>query len=126
MDLKQLNDTKRRSSVFMTAVTMLTAMCLQLPVYCDAFDSAITATNALKDRVVELAKVLLPFSLIVLIVLILFTHDQKALQMELKTALILCVAYIFLLIIDSDAFMETFDNLGISYISIKTMVPLRM
>lgn len=78
-----------------------------------AFDAAQNATKSLQKYIVSLSKTLLPFALIVLIVSILFTHDQKALQMELKTALIVCVAYIALLIIDSGALMNTLENLGI-------------
>ena len=78
-----------------------------------AFEAAGKATEKLQGYVVGLAKTLLPFALIVLIVSILFTHDQRALQMELKTALIVCVAYIALLIIDSGALMNTMESLGI-------------
>lgn len=78
-----------------------------------AFASAENATKELQNQIVALAKVLFPFSLVILIVAILFTHDQKALQFELKTALIICVAYIALLIVTSSSFLDTFSNLGI-------------
>lgn len=79
-----------------------------------AFGEAAKATEHLQGQIVDLAKVLFPFSLVCLIIAILFTHDQKALQFELKTALIICVAYIALLIVTSGTFLDTFTSLGIS------------
>ena len=79
--------------------------------YSDAFDQAQQAVSRTQNRLVGLAKVLFPFSLVILIIAILFTHDQKALATELKTALIICVAYVALLIVTSGGFAETFSNL---------------
>ena len=76
-----------------------------------AFKMAESATKHFKTQIVELAKTLFPFSLIILILAIVFTHDQKALQMELKVAAMICVGYVLLLIVSNDDFINTFTGL---------------
>lgn len=78
----------------------------------DPFQRASTATSKLTSSLVSIARVLLPLSLVVLIIAILFTHDQKALSAELKTAALLCVAYIALIIVSNPQFSDWLKTLA--------------
>lgn len=96
----------------MAGVTAVSAAYWQLRItYSDAFETAEKAVSNTQNKLVNLAKVLFPFSLVILIIAILFTHDPKALAVELKTALIICVAYVALLLITSSGFVDTFSGL---------------
>lgn len=77
----------------------------------DAFDEASKVVSSTQSKIVDLAKVLFPFSLVCLIVAILFTHDQKALAVELKTALVICVAYAALLLVTTGDLAGTISGL---------------
>ena len=79
----------------------------------DAFSKAEGAVTSLQDKIINFASIIFPFSLVILVVAILFTHDQKALQTELKTGLMICVAYAVLLLIKSGAVKSTIEGLGL-------------
>ena len=100
-----------KQKVISTALVVSANITATIAAHSDAFDSATKATTTLQNNIVKLCKVLFPFSLVILIVAILFTHDQKALQVELKTALLICLAYVALLIITGSGFLDTFTNL---------------
>ena len=105
---------RREQSALGVLATAVTYWVNQACVYSSltgAFKSIGDTTTNAQNQIVALAKVLFPFSLVILIIAILFTHDQKALQVELKTALVICVAYAALLIVSGSGFVSTFDTL---------------
>ncbi len=100
-----------KDKIIAAGLSVATSIMAIVPAYSDPFEQATNATKSLMTKIVDLCKVLFPFSLVLLIVAILFTHDQKALQFELKTALIICVAYIALLIVADGGFADFFSTL---------------
>ena len=116
---------KAKQGIVTAGLTASTAILNAHITYCknppaqssDAFGKATSAVSATIVKILGLAKVLFPFSLVILIIAILFTHDQKALATELKTALIICVAYVALLIVagvggnDTNTFVTTFETI---------------
>lgn len=98
----------------MTVIICLTAAYLSvMACYCDAFTAAGTAADNLVTKFVDLASKIFPLSMVLLIISILITHDQRMMTAELKVGGGMCVAYIALLIVKNGQFLETFDNLGI-------------
>lgn len=124
--MKELSAKTSKRSIknrVLSAIVVLTAIYLStMACYCDAFDAAGEAANNLKTKFVEVAEKLFPLSMVILIIAILITHDQKMMTMELKVGAGLCVAYIALRIVNSDAFMETFTNLGVDGMNVPTKV----
>ncbi len=94
-----------------TALAAQATMLSNVAAYSDAFDKAEKAVDKTYDKIIGFADKLFPFSLVVLIIAILFTHDQKALAAEIKTAVMICIAYVLLLIVESGDFLKTFSGL---------------
>ena len=109
--MKEIPNVKLKQSLLTALLTASTAILNMQITYADAFEQATRAVGAAQSSIVNVAKVLFPFSLVILIIAILFTHDQKALATELKTALIICVAYVVLLIVADAGFANTFQNI---------------
>ncbi len=94
-----------------TALAAQATLLKNTAAYSDAFDQAEKAIDGTYDKITNFADKLFPFSLVVLIIAILFTHDQKALAAEIKTAVMICIAYVLLLIVESGDFLKTFSGL---------------
>ncbi len=109
--MDKISLTKLKQNALAGAASICAAYWQLRLTYCNAFEEAEKAVTNTQTRLVSLAKVLFPFSLVILIIAILFTHDQKALATELKTALIICVAYVALLLVTSGGFTDTFASL---------------
>lgn len=77
----------------------------------DAFDMAGDAITTTQDKAVAIAKKLMPLALVVCIIAILVSHDERAMAIEKKIALTICVAYIALLLISNGAVQNTLDSL---------------
>ena len=107
----KLNTTQLKQNVVGIGLSLSLACTQCMIAYSDAFSDAQGAVGQMQGKLVQLADVLFPFSLVCLIIAILFTHDQKALSMELKTALFICVAYVALKIVVNAGFAKTFSDL---------------
>lgn len=67
----------------------------------DPFDTAVSAVDEVRDGLVKVGKALFPVAIIVIVVSLFITHDERKLQMEIKIGIALCVAYILLVIFSS-------------------------
>ena len=67
-------------------------------VFCDPFSKAETALSSVLTGLVKVGKALFPIAIIIIIISLFITHDERKLQMEIKIGVALCVAYILLLI----------------------------
>ncbi len=71
-------------------------------VYNDAFESATTGVKDLKDRLVELAKVLFPLAIVICAVSMFFTRDQKKFDTEKHILIGCCLAYVLVWFVSSE------------------------
>ena len=77
----------------------------------DAFAQAETVATNLQTKIVSLAGVLFPLSIICCCVALLFTHDEKALKTEWKVLGSLCLVYALLWLTNSGTLVDTIKGL---------------
>lgn len=77
----------------------------------DIFVTAEKVIGRVQTKVVSIGKKLFPLALVIAVVSLFITHDERKLQIEIKILICLCVAYALLLLIDSGSFTTTINNL---------------
>lgn len=101
----------RISQFFKRAGVILTSYMLAAGgAYCGVFEKANSATDAVTKNLLELGKKLFPLSIIICVVALFVTHDERKLQMEIKITLGLCVGYVLLLLATNGAIASTLDE----------------
>lgn len=86
--------TKITSSLCMAGVLL----CSQMPVFCNAFDEAVTGINALSQNLQNVAKALFPLAIIITVIAMIITRDPKKFDMEKHILIGICVAYAIMII----------------------------
>lgn len=77
----------------------------------DLFEVANNAAGETKTKLVNLAEVLFPLALVILFISILFTKDQKALSMEIKLAVTICIVYALIILVGKGTVTTTVTQL---------------
>jgi len=77
----------------------------------DIFSVAEGAVDSVQDKLVSLGTKLFPLALVICIVSLFITHDERKLQIELKILITLCVCYALLLLIDNGTFVTTVKSI---------------
>ena len=98
----------------LTAITAFGTLCIAKTNYIlstDAFTQAGTAVDNLQSKLITLAGKIFPLALVVTIIAMFFTRDQKKFDTE-KTILIgLCIAYALLILVSKGAVVTTITSL---------------
>lgn len=79
--------------------------------YCDVFDDIGNAGGKFQSKLVNLVTVLFPLIIIIDIVCIVFTRDQKKLGMEIGILVSSIIGFLVMLIINNGTLVDTLKNL---------------
>lgn len=78
--------------------------------YCGIFEKAESATTTVTTNLLSLAKKIFPLSLVICVVALFVTHDERKLQLEIKIGIGLCVGYVVLLLATNGTIAATLDG----------------
>lgn len=81
------------------------------PALCTIFEDIKTVAGNTQNELVSLAETLLPLIIIIDILAIIFTRDQKKLQMEIGILVSAIIGYLALLIVANGTLSTTLKNL---------------
>lgn len=105
---------ERLQRLFITLTSIL--LCCRPVFSSDAFAIADTATTSLTDKLTILAVKLFPLSLIIIVVLMFCTQDQRKLSMEWKALIGVIAVFILLLLVKNDVIIPTIEDIiGLSH-----------
>lgn len=77
----------------------------------DVFTVAESAVDSIVGKLVSLGTKLFPLALVICIISLFITHDERKLGMEIKILITLCIAYALLLMIDNGIFTNTVTDI---------------
>ena len=72
-------------------------------VYADPFDTMESGLQNVLTGLVKVGKALFPVAIVIIIVMLFWTRDERKLAMEIKIGIALCVAYVLMIIMGSGA-----------------------
>lgn len=96
-----------KDSLLKTSLVLSSAICCYLPAYCDIFDTAEQGIGNLMSKCLSLAFKLFPLAIVIDIVVIFFTHDQRKMEAEIKILVGLCLCLVLLLFVEADMLIPT-------------------
>lgn len=96
-----------KDSLLKASLLLSTAIGCYLPTYCDVFDTAEAGVTSLVSKLTSLAFKLFPLAIVIDIVVIFFTHDQRKMEMEIKVLVGLCLCLVLLLFVEADMLVPT-------------------
>lgn len=100
-----------KKSLLKASLLLSSAICCYLPTYCDVFDTAELGISSLQTKLTSLAFKLFPLAIVIDIVVIFFTHDQRKMELEIKILVGLCLCLVLLLFVEADMLVPTIRGL---------------
>lgn len=113
--IKMKEKIRNTGQKLLTGITTFVTLCIAKTNYImsttDAFDQAGTAVDNLKGKLITFGGKVFPLALVVTIVCMFFTRDQKKFDIERTILIGLCVTYALLILVSKGAVVSTITNL---------------
>lgn len=116
--MKEFLKNNKNELIKVSLLSLCTILCLAAltyflptPVFCDLFSEAKEITESTQDKIVDLAIAICPLALIVVLVLMLTTHNDKKLSVYKSIAITILVVFFLILLVDKGLVTDFIQNL---------------